>query len=73
MSRQRTDDRRTYSVQGMTCAHCIAAVEEEVSRVAGVDAVEVQLEPGRLAVAGAGFTDDAVEAAVAEAGYEVVT
>ena len=73
MSAQPTDDRRTYTVQGMTCAHCVAAVEEEVSRVVGVEAVEVQLESGRLAVAGAGFTDDAVEAAVAEAGYEVGT
>jgi copper chaperone CopZ len=59
-----------YTVQGMTCAHCVAAVREEVSEVAGVTSVEVDLASGRVTVAGAGFSDDAVRAAVAEAGYE---
>jgi copper chaperone CopZ len=62
---------RTYSVQGMTCRHCVLSVREEVSEVAGVDVVDVDLGTGLLTVSGDGFSDDAVRAAVAEAGYEV--
>ena len=68
-----TTDERTYTVQGMTCSHCVLSVEEEVAEVAGVDRVDVDLPSGRLTVAGAAFADDAVRAAVADAGYEVVS
>jgi copper chaperone len=61
----------TYTVSGMTCAHCVLSVREEVGDVDGVEAVEVDLESGRMAVAGAGVDDAAVRAAVDEAGYEV--
>jgi copper chaperone CopZ len=46
-------------------------VTEEVSEVPGVDAIEVELASGRLVVSGAGFSDDQIRAAVADAGYEV--
>ncbi len=62
---------RTYTVTGMTCSHCVLSVREEVEEVAGVTAAEVDLATGRLTVRGEGFTDDAVAAAVAAAGYEV--
>ena len=65
-------DTRTYTVSGMTCAHCVRSVEEEVGQVAGVESVAVDLESGRVEVAGAQVADDDVRAAVAEAGYEVV-
>jgi copper chaperone CopZ len=63
---------RTYSVAGMTCNHCVMSVREEVSEVAGVQDVDVDLATGTLTVTGADVSDDAVRAAVAEAGYEVV-
>jgi copper chaperone len=63
---------RNYSVAGMTCDHCVLSVREEVSEVAGVTGVDVDLPTGRLTVQGEGFDDAAVRAAVAEAGYEVV-
>jgi copper chaperone CopZ len=56
----------------MTCDHCVLSVTEEVSEIDGVEAVEVDLESGRMAVTGTGYSDDAVKAAVAEAGYEAV-
>ena len=62
----------TYTVTGMTCGHCVASVKEEVGNVAGVEAVDVQLEDGRLTVTG-DVSADAVRAAVEEAGYEVVS
>ncbi len=62
---------RIYAVRGMTCAHCVLSVREEVSEVCGVDGVDVDLGTGRMTVTGADFTDEAVSAAVAEAGYAV--
>jgi copper chaperone CopZ len=67
-----TPPTRDYTVSGMTCAHCVLSVREEVSEVAGVQDVEVDLASGRLTVTGVGVSDEAVKAAVAEAGYEVV-
>jgi copper chaperone CopZ len=68
-----TADARTYTVQGMTCGHCVLSVREEVSEVAGVEAVDVDLDSGRLTVTGRDLSDDAIRAAVVEAGYEVVS
>jgi copper chaperone len=68
---QSTD--RVYTVTGMTCDHCVLSVREEVSEVPGVSDVDVDLATGRLTVSGAGFTDDAVKAAVAEAGYGIAS
>ena len=62
----------TYTVAGMTCGHCVNAVTEEVTRLPGVTDVEVDLASGRLTVTSeATVDDDAVRAAVDEAGYEV--
>ncbi len=62
---------REYTVVGMTCEHCVLSVKEEVSDVAGVESVDVDLESGRMSVAGDSYADRAVKAAVEEAGYEV--
>jgi copper chaperone len=62
----------TYTVTGMTCAHCVAAVTEEVGAVPGVTAVEVDLATGALTVTSEAAVDaDAVAAAVDEAGYRL--
>ncbi len=60
----------TYTVTGMTCGHCVASVTEEVTAVEGVDDVTVDLASGLLTVTGTA-SDDAVKAAVEEAGYQV--
>jgi copper chaperone CopZ len=60
----------TYSVPGMHCAHCEAAVAEELAAVAGVEAVDVDLERKRVVVSGRGLDDAALRAAIDEAGYE---
>lgn len=62
-----------YAVRGMTCGHCASAVTEEVSRIPGVTGVRVDVAAGRVSVeADRPVSDDAVAAAVDEAGYEVV-
>ena len=60
-----------YTVQGMTCGHCVLSVREEVSEVPGVAAVDVDLASGRMSVTGTDLSDQAIAAAVADAGYEV--
>ncbi|WP_448618390.1 heavy-metal-associated domain-containing protein [Geodermatophilus sp. URMC 65] len=62
----------SYTVVGMTCGHCVDAVTEEVSAVPGVTAVDVDLASGGLTVRSTEpVDDDAVRAAVEEAGYQV--
>lgn len=64
---------RNFQVTGMTCSHCEMSVREEVSEIAGVEAVEVSAERGSLTVTAQGDIDDAqVLAAVSEAGYTAV-
>ncbi len=60
----------TYRVPGMSCDHCKAAVTEELSAVAGVEAVGVDLETKLVTVSGTSLRDDALRAAIDEAGYE---
>jgi copper chaperone len=66
-----TNDRE-YAVESMTCGHCVMSVTEEVEQVPGVTGVDVDLDTGRVAVRGDGFSDKAIRDAVHEAGYEVV-
>jgi copper chaperone len=62
----------SYLVTGMTCQHCVHAVRQEVSAVAGVGDVTVDLDSGRLTVV---LSDEvpssAIARAVDEAGYVV--
>jgi copper chaperone len=60
----------TYSVPGISCDHCKRAIEGEVGQVEGVDRVEVDVAAKTVEVAGTA-PDDAVRAAIDEAGYEV--
>ncbi len=63
----------TYSVTGMTCEHCVAAVTTELSALPGVTAVSVDLESGGTSAvhvtSEAALDRSAVAEAVDEAGY----
>ena len=62
----------TYSVTGMTCDHCVRAVETEVGRLPGVASVSVDLAAGRVTLRSDEPVDPAaVRAAIEEAGFEV--
>jgi copper chaperone CopZ len=60
-----------YSVPGIHCAHCGSAITAEVSKVPGVERVDVDLEEKVVAVRGAGVSEAEVRGAIAEAGYDV--
>jgi copper chaperone len=61
----------TYSVPGVSCGHCRSAIQAEVSEVAGVEAVEVDLDAKTVTVTGEPLDEQAIIAAIDEAGYEV--
>jgi copper chaperone CopZ len=61
----------TYRVPGMSCEHCRAAVTNELSSVAGVESVAVDLDEKLVTVHGGSLDDAALRAAIDEAGYEV--
>ena len=62
----------TYTGTGMTCGHCVTAVTTELSALPGVADVQVDLGTGAVTVTSAQpLADDAVRAAVDEAGYEL--
>lgn len=65
----------SFTVKGMTCAHCVASVTEEVRRIPGVSEVDVDLASGAVTVSSDGPLDaTAVRAAIEEAGdYELVS
>ena len=60
----------SYSVPGVHCAHCERAIVEEVSKVEGVEAVEVDLERKLVTVRGERLSGQALREAIDEAGYE---
>lgn len=61
---------QTYTVTGMTCGHCVRAVTEELEKIEGVQAVDVDLTTGRVKVRSDTDLDPtAVAEAVDEAGY----
>ncbi|TFI45651.1 copper chaperone [Rhodococcus sp. 1R11] len=64
----------TYSVEGMTCAHCAASVKEEVSEVPGVTGVDVDVDTGAVVISSETELDAAaIDAAIEEAGYRIAS
>lgn len=63
---------QTFPIVGMTCEHCRHAVSEQLSKLAGVSDVRVDLAAGTATVASEQpLRIDDVAAAVDEAGYEL--
>lgn len=64
-------DTRTYSVSGIHCGHCAAAIKEEVSSVEGVEGIDVDLDAKVVTIRGQALSDATLREAIEEAGYEV--
>ncbi|KOT35302.1 copper-transporting ATPase [Streptomyces caelestis] len=61
-----------YRVSGMSCGHCEGAVSGEISRLPGVSSVRAVASSGEVTVVSAAPLDEeAVRAAVDEAGFEL--
>ena len=64
--------KKTLKVNGMMCQHCVKHVHDALSKVAGVDSVDVSLEDGAAVVGcSEAVSDESLRAAVVDAGYEV--
>jgi copper chaperone CopZ len=62
-----------YKVTGMSCGHCEGSISAELSELPGVTSVKAVASSGEVTVVSeAPLDDEAVRAAVDEAGYELV-
>ena len=60
-------------VTGMTCGHCTQSVTEELLTISGLNTVNIDLESGEVTIeSDVDLVSDEINAAVKEAGYEVV-
>jgi copper chaperone len=59
----------TYTVPDMSCDHCRAAIIDAVSVLPRVGGVDVDLAAKRVTVSGQHLDDDALRAAIGQAGY----
>ena len=66
---ERIEQSRTYEVPGVSCEHCVSAIEGAVGPLDGVESVRVDLESRTVVVQGG--DDDAIRAAIDDAGYDV--
>ena len=69
-SKGETTMKKTIKIEGMMCQHCVKAATKALEGVAGVTAVTVSLEDKQAVVEGTA-TDEALTAAIVDAGYEV--
>jgi copper chaperone len=60
----------TYRVPRMNCEHCERAVSEELTAIAGVESVAIDLDSKLVRVTGESLDDGALRSAIVEAGYE---
>lgn len=64
----------TFRVPGISCQHCVKAIVQEVSALAGVEQVQAVLDDKTVTVAHSeAVSTDAIIAAINEAGYAEVT
>ncbi|GGA22748.1 MULTISPECIES: copper chaperone CopZ [Psychrobacillus] len=63
----------TLEVQGMSCGHCVNAVEGSVGQLAGVEQVKVNLADAQVEVAfdESQVTLDTIKETIEDQGYEV--
>ena len=60
-----------YHIKGMSCPHCKASVEKNLSRLPGVESVEVDLSSGTATVTG-DHDHEAAYRTIEEIGFEPV-
>ena len=66
-------DNITLNVSGMSCGHCVKAVHNALSAIAGVKDITVSLKDGKVSFSHdpAKAPLDAIKAVIIEEGYEV--
>ncbi|MCE1157875.1 MAG: heavy-metal-associated domain-containing protein [Spirochaetia bacterium] len=63
--------RKLLKIEGMSCGHCVMHVRSALEEVPGVKSAKVDLLERTAMVDGDSLNDQALRAAVAEAGYKI--
>jgi copper chaperone CopZ len=63
---------KEIKIEGMHCPNCVAAVKRELEALEGVSKVDVSLEEAQAIVEAEGVSDDALQAAIEDIGFDVV-
>ncbi len=63
---------QTYRVPDVSCEHCVRAINDELTKLPGVEQVDVDLASKRVTVRHDGSVSDAqLREGIAEAGYDI--
>lgn len=66
------DVKKSYTISGMSCQHCVMAVKKELAKLENLDAAEVRVGAADVEYDPARVDEAAIRAAIIEAGYAVV-
>ena len=62
-------ERLTLTIEGMTCEHCVRAVENRLTRTPGVEVERVEVGSAVIRLDPGATSIDVVEDAIADEGY----
>lgn len=62
---------KEFTIEGMSCQHCIMAVRKELARVEGITVQEVAIGKASVRIDSDSVADEMISAAIEEAGYRV--
>lgn len=60
-----------YSIEGVKCGGCVATVKERLSKLDGVDNVEINIQDKNIVVEGTASKED-LQAALSNTNYKIV-
>jgi len=63
--------KKLLKIEGMSCGHCVMHVQAALEEVPGVKSAKVDLLERQAIVEGDNLDDQALRAAIADAGYRV--
>ncbi|NOX20529.1 MAG: heavy-metal-associated domain-containing protein [Nitrospirae bacterium] len=61
----------TIKIDGMSCQHCVMRVKKAIDAVDGVSSSEVEVGSAKVVFDDSKTTEDAIKAAITQAGYKV--
>ena len=64
--------KQEIKVEGMTCNHCAMSIKNEIATIEGVTSIVVDHESATAIVESEGVTNEALSAAIEEAGYKAL-
>ena len=66
-------ERITMKIEGMTCGHCVASIDNALKSLDGVEVEQVRVGSAAVAFDPARTASDTIAQAIADEGYAVVS